>query len=89
MAVKKQKTLEKLAAKQIMKDSDILKIANANSNLRELSYMCRCQLSRNEQKINYDEILKCSCDTKVESVIELKERKITKQMDNKQKHQQK
>lgn len=67
--VKHQKTLKKLTVTQYIKDSDILQIANADSNLIELNYNCGCDLASYQQSVNA-----CGCDVKIESMVEMLEK---------------
>lgn len=69
--VKNQQSLKKLSVNQFMKNSDILQIANANSNLVELTYKCGCRFARHNYGTQYNQIPECSCDVREESIVHL------------------
>lgn len=72
--VKHHKTLKKLTVYHYLKDSDVLEIANADSNLVEFTSKCGCGHVRRDRRLSYDQLPDCSCDAKVESIIQMIEK---------------
>lgn len=71
--IRNQRSLKKLTIKQNLKASDIRMIANSNSSLVEISFMCGCYEMRQGMNMSQDEIPYCECDATVESIVELLE----------------
>lgn len=69
--VKNQKSLRKLTVNQYLNDADVVQMANAQSNLIEITFECCCRLWRQTYHRSLNEFTNCSCSGKVTNIIRL------------------